>query len=299
MMESIWEWGNNLIVSIQAVHNPILDGFFNMITFLGEAEFFLLIFPFIIWTIDKSVGRRLAYLILISIAVNTWAKLLIGHPRPFEWPSETTSPILKLNNRATGPGIPSGHTQSSLTLWFYLAYHFQRFWVWILAVAIFILVSFSRVYLGVHFPTDLLGGAILGLLILMLFIKYENTLTGKLSALPVSSQIGLATALPLLIILVHPHPDTVAVFGVLSGLSLGIIFDDRSIGFEVAGSVTRRALRLGVGLLTLIAIYFGLKFILPSSQSIFHLPLEIVHYAIAGFWASGGAPWLFKRMNLA
>jgi hypothetical protein len=44
-MESLWHWGSGIIVFIQAVHNPVLDGFFNAVTFTGEAEFFLLIFP--------------------------------------------------------------------------------------------------------------------------------------------------------------------------------------------------------------------------------------------------------------
>ena len=99
-MEPIWQWGNNIIVSIQTVHNPALDGFFNAVTFLGEPEFFLILFPLIIWSINKSVGQRLAYLMLIGLTLNTWAKELIGHPRPYEWPSVETSPVLKLNQQA-------------------------------------------------------------------------------------------------------------------------------------------------------------------------------------------------------
>ena len=106
-MEPIWEWGNNLIVSIQTVHNPVLDGFFNIITFLGEAEFFLIIFPFVIWTINKPIGLRLAYIGLISVAFNTWAKLIIEHPRPFEWPSEATTPVLKLMKKLEAQASPA------------------------------------------------------------------------------------------------------------------------------------------------------------------------------------------------
>lgn len=298
-MEPIWEWGNNLIVSIQTVHNPVLDGFFNIVTFLGEVEFFLLIFPFVIWSIDKSIGLRLAYLALISIAFNTWAKLIIGHPRPFEWPSEATTPVLKLNEKARGPGIPSGHTQSSLAMWFYLAYHFKQRWLWIVATILFILISFSRVYLGVHFPTDLLGGAILGLIILLLFVKFEQILASQLSAQSIWRQIGLAVMIPSLIILIHPHPDTLATFSVLAGLGLGAIFDKQKIGFEVTGPVTHRVIRFIVGVIVLVMIFFGLEFITPTSENIFHIPLDIFRHLVAGFWVSGGALWTFKRVNLA
>jgi membrane-associated phospholipid phosphatase len=298
-MESVWAWGNNFIVTIQTVHNPVLDGFFNAITFLGEQEFFLLILPFVIWTINKPLGLRLSYLVLISLAFNTWAKLIVAHPRPFEWPSETDSPVLKLNQQAVGPGIPSGHTQSSLTMWFYLAYHFRQRWLWIAAILLFILVSFSRVYLGVHFPTDLLGGAVLGLIILVIFVKFENSLVTQLAAQSVWRQIGLATIIPFLIMLIHPHPDTLAAISVVSGLSLGVIFDSRKIGFVVTGSVVRRALRFILGMIVLVAIFFGLELITPDPENIFHLPLDVFRHLLVGFWVGGGALWLFKRINLA
>jgi membrane-associated phospholipid phosphatase len=298
-MEPIWEWGNDVIVSIQAVHNPALDGFFNAITFLGEPEFFLIFFPLIVWTINKSIGLRLTYLGLISLMVMTWVKSAIGHPRPYEWPTTETSPALKLNQKAYGPGMPSGHTQLSLTIWFYLAYHFKRPWLWVVAAILFILVSFSRIYLGVHFPTDLLGGILLGLIVLLLFIRFEDALANILQNQTVWVQIGLAIVLPFLPILIYHHPDIVSLCSTLTGLSLGIIFDNHKIGFEVTGSILRRAARYIVGIIVLIIIYFGLRRIVPAPEHILHTPLDILRYVIAGFWISGGALWLFKRINLA
>jgi membrane-associated phospholipid phosphatase len=297
-VEPIWDWGNNIIVAIQAVHNPALDSLFNAITFLGEAEFLLLIFPLVVWSVNKSVGYRLAYLVLVSITLNTWAKLIINHPRPFEWPSVTTSPVLKLNLKAGGPGIPSGHTQTSLTLWFYLAYKFRRIWLWGAAAGLFALVSFSRIYLGVHFPTDILGGAGLGLIILLLFIKLESQLIPVLLAPTARLQIGLAVVIPLLIILIHPHPDTIATVGTLSGFSLGIIFEREKVDFQATGSITQRLTRYLVGLTLLVIIYLGSDFVMPAPETIWYLPVKITRYAVSGFWVSGAAPWLFKRTKL-
>jgi membrane-associated phospholipid phosphatase len=296
-MEPLWNSGINVIVSIQMFHTPVLDGLFNAITFLGEAEFFLLIFPFIIWSVNKSVGFRLAYLVLISITFNTWAKLIINHPRPYEWPSADTSPVLKLNSRANGPGIPSGHTQTSLTLWFYLAYQFKRPWFWWVAAGLFILVSFSRIYLGVHFPTDLLGGAVLGLIILLLFITFESQLTAILLTQTQKLQIGLAVAIPLIIVLIHPHPSTIATVSTLSGFSLGIIFEREKVGFQATGSIAERLGRLLLGLMVLAIIFKCLGMVVPVPENVWHLPLMIVRYAVSGFWTSGGAPWLFQRMT--
>ena len=299
-MEPLWNWGNDIIVSIQAVHNPMLDGFFNAVTFMGEAEFYLLFFPLIIWAFNKSIGQRAVFLIFFGLTVNNaWLKELFGHPRPFEWPSPADSPVLDLNQNARGGGLPSGHTQASLMLWYYLAYHFRKRWLWVLATILFALISFSRVYLGVHFPTDLLGGAILGLIMLLLFIKFEDRLVNILWKQSVWLQVGLAIVVPLILIAIYPHHDAVAPLSALSGFSLGIILDQYLIQFDVTGSVTQKALRCIVGLITLVIIYTGIEIFQPNPDQAFYIPIRMIRYMVAGFWVSGGAPWLFTKIKLA
>ncbi len=295
LMESLWNWEIGLIVSIQTIHNPGLDQLFNAITFLGEIESYLLILPFIIWSVSKPVGFRVAYLFLFTFAVNTWAKLIIDHPRPFDWPSPDNSPVLKLNARAGGPGIPSGHAQLSLSLWYYLAYRFNQTWLWVGATILVILISFSRIYLGVHFPTDVLAGIGLGLTVLGAFIKIEPELTDFLSNQTVFLQISLAVMLPLAVILIHPHPDTVAAMGTLSGLSLGVILDQKAIHFQATGSIKRRLARFLVGLVPLLLLFEGINLLEPGPESSWQLPVSIMRYNLSGFWVSGGALWLFQQ----
>jgi len=294
-MEPVWQWGNHIIVIVQQFHTPTLDVLFNAITTLGDAEFMLLFLAFIIWAVNQSAGRRLVYLVFISIAVNTWAKLMIAHPRPFNWPSPETSPVLKLNQRADGFGLPSGHTQNALVMWFYLADKIRRPWAWWLALILFSLIAFSRLYLGVHFPTDLLGGALLGGVLLLTFIKLEPILTRVLAQWPLPGQISLAAILPLVIVILHPHPHTVAVFSVLSGFSLGLLFEQNYINLTPPGSIKQRATRLALGLLPLGLIFATLKLTIPQPESLLYLPLSGLRLVIVGFWISGGAPWLFQK----
>ena len=59
-MEAIWQWGINLIIVIQQIHGPVLDGIFRAITFTGEEQLYLFLFPLILWCIDYSFGEALA-----------------------------------------------------------------------------------------------------------------------------------------------------------------------------------------------------------------------------------------------
>jgi hypothetical protein len=86
---------------------------------------------------------------------------------------------------------------------------------------------------------------------------------------------------------------------VLPGFGLGVIFDREKIGFETTGSPGKRLIRFLVGLVLLVIIYEGLDLIIPAEDHSLYLPLAITRYSITGFWVSGGAPWLFKRLNLA
>ena len=68
-----------------------------------------------------------------------------------------------------GPGFPSGHVQGTVTVWGYLALAFARRWLTWLAAALIVLMCISRLYLGLHFPADVLGGLVLGLVLVLFY----------------------------------------------------------------------------------------------------------------------------------
>src|SRR4030042_986686 len=59
-MEAIWQWGLDVIHTVQSVHGPVLDTIFKAITFLGEEDFFLILLPLVLWCVDFAFGARLA-----------------------------------------------------------------------------------------------------------------------------------------------------------------------------------------------------------------------------------------------
>jgi membrane-associated phospholipid phosphatase len=150
--EDILDWGIEVVLGFQQF-SPALDLSFKSLTFLGNLEFFLLFMPLIYWCIDRRMGARLLVLFLISAYVNTIAKVMSDQPRPFQYDSRVRQLV-----HAGGGGLPSGHTQGAVVVWGYLASQIRSGKFWIIAGFLMIAVPISRLYLGVHFPTDLLGG---------------------------------------------------------------------------------------------------------------------------------------------
>ena len=82
-MSGIFNWGVEVVVWCQQF-SPQLDMFFKLLTALGDELFFLLFVPLIIWSVDYSIGVRMALIFLFSTYLNLIAKLIAAQPRPFQ-----------------------------------------------------------------------------------------------------------------------------------------------------------------------------------------------------------------------
>jgi membrane-associated phospholipid phosphatase len=292
-VKSLLDWGVEVVLWFQQFH-PALDLPFKSLTFLGNLEFFLILLPIIYWCLDRRLGVRLLILFLISAYMNTVAKVIADQPRPFQYDSRVEALV-----PAGGGGLPSGHTQSAVVLWGYLASQVRHRMLWILAGFLMIGIPVSRLYLGVHFPTDLLGGYILGALLLMLFLKLALKVEAWLVQKEFIWQIGLAIALPILLIFVNPKGSiySLSAGSTLLGFAPGIILERRWIRFCSGGSRLRKTLRFITGFIVLIGIWLGLGFAFEGLEPL--ALFRIVGYALAGLWCALGAPWLFVRLRLA
>jgi len=292
-MQPIWQWGLDLIRTIQLIHGPTLDTIFKAITFMGEEEFFLILLPLIFWCVDFAVGVRLALAFLLSTYVNTGLKDLVAHPRPFD-----LDPSVKLAD-ASGYGFPSGHSQSAVVVWGTIAAGFRKAWLWVVAVLLVLLIGFSRIYLGVHFPTDVFGGWAIGVVFLAVYLALEPRVAAWLKRAGLAVQLALAVAVPLVLLLIYPTDDTASPMAVMMGMGVGIALTMRWTPFSAAGPLWQRAVRFLVGLLGLLVLYLGLKLLFPGEGEPLYFVLRVVRYALVGLWAGLGAPWLFRRLRLA
>jgi glycerophosphoryl diester phosphodiesterase len=292
-MESIFDWGVNIIFYLQRF-SPTLDAPFKALTFLGDETFFLLLLPFMYWCVDRKRGLRLGLLFLFSAWVNFAAKELAAQPRPFEYDTRVKKLV-----HAGGGGFPSGHTQGAITVWGYLATRFRSTWFRILAVLLILLVPLSRLYLGVHFPQDLAGGYVIGGVLLILFIVYEERAAIWLNAKGLGWKLALSLVVPGIMLFVFPgdDPGGVTTASVLMGLAMGASLEQHWVGFDTAGPVWKRLVRLVPGLIILVVLYVGLKLAFNGLEP--ERLFRFVRYFLVGLWCGGGGPWAFRVLGLA
>jgi membrane-associated phospholipid phosphatase len=290
---AVWEWGIEIVRTLQEIGAPPVTGFLTAITFLGDEEFYMVGLPLLLWSIDFALGVRLALVLLPSVCVNLAVKELFGHPRPFD-----LDPSVKLRD-AKGFGLPSGHAQSAVVLWGMLAAEMHRTWTWVVAVALMILVGISRVYLGVHFPTDVLAGWGLGAAVLVLALWQGPRIANLLARAGLAAQLAIALVVALLLAAVCPRGQSVDCLGVVLGAGLGLIVERRRLRYSARGRLWQRGVRFLLGLTVLLALYLGLRAVFPGEGQPFHLALKFVRYAVIGAWSTLGAPWAFVRLGLA
>jgi membrane-associated phospholipid phosphatase len=290
-MDAIYAWGIEVIAWMQQA-SPALDGFFKAMTFLGSEEAYLLLVPLIYWSIDRIVGVRATILLLVSALVNAGAKAIADQPRPIGFDPSTNALV-----EETSPGFPSGHTQNTVAVFGYLAVQAKRRWFWVAAIALMVLVPLSRIYLGVHFPTDVLGGYLIGGLLLWLFLRYWVPFERWFCRQSTAAQLVLVVAVPLLALGLRPTADIATGAGTLLGMAVGFIVERRWIRFETPGSIVQRALRFVVGIVVLVAIWAGLRAAFQGLEPA--LLLRTIRYGLVGLWGAAGAPWLFVTLRLA
>lgn len=161
MLEAILQFDQNVLFFIQE-HGMSrwLSDLMILFTKLGDAGFIWIIIGllFLIKPQTRKVGFLIfGAMILTAVLGEVVLKNIFQRPRPYaHFPS-----INLLVDQSTPYSFPSGHTSSSFAVAYVVSRFLPRLRVFIWPLAI--LVTFSRLYLFMHYPTDILGGILLGL----------------------------------------------------------------------------------------------------------------------------------------
>lgn len=321
-MEMLQQTGLELIRWLQSA-SPALDGPMLLFAFVGGIEFYLLVLPFLYWVAGPGLALRLLLLVLAADVITNLLKQVLLAPRP-HW----IDPGVRRLIEATSYGLPSGHASAAVAFWGTLASRRPRLRP--AAIALIACIGLSRVYLGVHFPHDVVGGWLVWLAVLGLGAAVARQAGPRLAERSAGSRVGLAFALSLAIVaaglLVRAVMADVAVphlpalgspqfprdarsvepyltdGGLLVGVVTGIVLMQRSGGFPSAGRPAHHVSRVLIGTLGVLLTWRGLAVVFAAvapDGSPLGDTLRYIRYALLGLWVTLAAPWLFRRLRLS
>lgn len=290
-MEELLIWGLDIVRAVQTIKGPFLTAVMQVLTQVGSKYFYLLFLPVIFWCVDARFGIRFGLVFLFSAFTNSWLKVVFAVPRPF-----VLDPSVGLAHESSF-ALPSGHAQGSATFWGLLAVRFRAPWGLVLAIVLPLIIGFTRIYLGVHYPTDLFLGWFLGWGIALAWFVFGERISRIISRANIRLRIIAAAVIALGMNALYPEDPTLA--GAFLGTAIGAILYFDRITFDAStGSLKTKAARMGLGLTGLALVYFGGKLLSPGDGSTLYPLVRFVRYGLVGVWISLGAPWLFVRLGL-
>jgi membrane-associated phospholipid phosphatase len=295
------------IIWLQSFH--FLTPSMQLFSFLGSTYFYLFALPLLYWCVNRRVALDMGFLVLGNAIINNLIKVLFALPRPY-W----ISPSVHQLAHESGFGLPSGHAQGAILFWLFLALQVpakRRPLAIVGALILSGLIGLSRIYLAVHFPADVIVGFAVGLLVLGIYLKFEEVFRAWYFLQPAIRKITLAAlcvfvTLLCFAIFIHlrhtqkfPPFDAEALSwisiisytGAIFGLVIGMV--NRRPTVQIPRNVVTLILRILAGLAVLIALWFGLAKLTAGSEIILTLCLRFFRYAIVSWWIIDGAPRLF------
>ncbi len=278
----------DIILFIQRAASPILDWLSIGVTTLGSEEFYLIAIPILYWCVEKKFAFKLGMVFLLSAYVNDLLKEIFQTPRP-----DPSMVRVLYPESGGGYAFPSGHAQGAAVFWGTIAWQLKRAWVWVLALLLIIGIGISRLYLGVHWPIDVVGGWLIGAVILGLYIIYDTTHPVRGLVPKTIPLIIIVIAFSAILFVIYSGDTAVRVTGTLAGMAIGFILEEEYFVFEPKSVWWYQIVKVVVGLAVVFAIKIFVKKLLPD------VPVSnLVRYLIIGLWVTAGVPLLFRGRRM-
>lgn len=278
---------------------PALDTFFQLTTYLAQETLVVIFICWLYWCSNKKLAYTLGFSYFFSGLLIQGLKITFRIPRPWVLDPEF-SPVSSALSGATGYSFPSGHTQSGTALFSTLGFAAKKRWISILCFCLMGLIGFSRMYLGVHTPKDVLVS--MGLTLVLSFLIFRipsNFLMDSKKAPTISLTLFLASGALLVYgsILYWNHiadpemaADALKAAGAGLGFALGFYLERRFLDFSTPSSRKEKGMRFTVGLLS-VALLMGI-FELTIKNFLIG---DIIAYFLLILWIVALYPLIFTR----
>ena len=286
------EWLQQIVTSY-----PLLMTLFSALTEIGDATFAVIIIGFLYWSYDKECAIHTAFDLIGSLVFNSMIKNVFVRRRPY-FDNPTVSCLKPVSDSydiydiaGQGFSFPSGHAADTASMTTSLSLFYQHKKILIIGSILVFLVCLSRIVLGVHYPTDVLVGAMLGVLCSLLIDRMLKTI-GKTKTYLILILIGSAG------FFFCKSNDYYSSYGLLCGFVTGNLFEERYVSFKNTRNMLKMILRVIIGGILFLLIAQRLKSVanitLLEGDGILPHLFRVFRYALASFIVSGLYPYLFR-----
>ena len=293
-----------LLYLLESIRIPGLNEFMLFVTKLGEETAFLVAALIIFWCVDKGRGYYVMTVGFLGTMANQFLKLWFRVPRP--WVLDESFTILEsAREAASGYSFPSGHSQSAVGTFGAIANSAKNKWVKGICIAVCILVPLSRMYIGVHTPSDVLVGA--GMACALVWLLKKPVLERPEKAMKVLIAVMLGCALGLLLFVEgYPFPADVdehnlqsgiknayTMIGCITGVAVVYVFEKKYVNFETKAIWWAQLLKVALGLALVLGVKEGLR---NPLDALFagHMAARAVRYFLIVLAAGGLWPMTFR-----
>jgi membrane-associated phospholipid phosphatase len=286
---------------LESFRTPVLDSFFSAITYFGDEVLILGIAFIILWALDKRLGFGIIYSLMLGVVLTQFLKGIFRIPRP--WVRDPSFTIVEdARKAATGYSFPSGHTLNSTVLFGCVAGSVKSKAAKALLILLIILVGFSRMYLGVHTPADVVTSWVLGgLMVLCVFPLLNRTESGRLSgflpdilffalsvALVVFSAVSAAGAGGSDEVARHGVENACSILGLAVAFPLVRYIDMKKLDYRTDAVLWAQVLKCLFGIALVFVLRMGLKPALAALIGNQYVATAIRYFILAFF---GGTVW--------
>ena len=296
--------GLDIVRWFQSIRFGLLDYIVRALDFAGGEIFFIILFGVVYWMYDKRFGIRMFMALIIITLVTPFFKDILGRDRPYQVAPDAIIPLFEESSY----GIPSGHVTINIVVWGYLAWWMRRTVVTVAVVIYVTLQALSRMIAGVHYPQDVLFGMVIGLLVLILYIRLSERFAVVWSswsprvqiAFTVTVSVLLSAAVMLATANIVRWEDYLTTVGLLLGTGLAVIFEHQYVHFAAHPDILRRIVQYGLGIAVSIALLLLLDIAFEAIAEIGYLAgiLRVIRYAAVAFMALGLWPYISVRARL-
>ena len=277
---------------------PTVEAIANFITELPLSALTYAIPLLLFWCFNKRAGRYLIIAFGASTGLLNTIKVFACVPRPWIVDSRVEPSEAALEG-ATGYSFPSGHSQITCSVyggagWYYRAYR----WPLIVGVVLTLLVAFTRCFLGVHTPQDVIVGVLVGVVSLWfaswLLKAFEE---GRFDTRVVLGIVLAFVAIMVVVTAVKPYPEVEGVdnakivldaykaLGLTAGAALGLFLEGRYVDFSNDCSVRDKVIRVVISLVLVVLIYLACQLLkVAGFEEVYGFSRSFFCVA-AGLWA--------------